>query len=281
MPTAMRQALSPEGFANIFANFLGQGLERLVDPSEGPAVYAVADMPVYLLEACCNNLRIRASFQDAYVVVPDPKTEQQISPNELTRRMADDNAHMVVFLPADTREQADLPVRSFTPVDTFRNLEVMEQNVIQRINKVPVYKRITTIWHHHAIDRIPILKRLEYLINVLSFCIEAPEMGGYFHQLDLLPDRALDATGNFADRLARNVLAQTILCNHSMPLEARLAALQLEDDALKQRLAAFLSELGEFTPASLATAIFEAEINDPDIGLSFDQWRFSGETGWN
>lgn len=280
MPQAMRQQLSPEGFANIFANFLGQGLERLVDPDEGPAVYAIGDLPTLLLEATCNNLRVRSQFEGAYVVVLEPSSEQHLSLADLAERLDDPDAHMVLFVPEETRTGADLPLGACIPVDTFRNLEIMEEQLIKRINKVPVYKRVAALWSQHAMGRIPIVKRLEFLINVIGLCVEAGEMGTFYHQLDLLPDRDPDATGNFADRLARNILSVTILCGTGAPVATRVAALQLEDARLAGRLEALLGTLGEVTPASLAAALFQAERDDPDAGLSFDNWRFAGEPGW-
>jgi len=208
----MRQALSEAGFANIFANFLGQGLERLVDEDEA-ALYAVADLPLPLLEACCNNLRIRSDFADTYVLAKSPSSDLHLSLDALAARIDLEEApHMVLFVPQEAQEET-LPVEVFTPVDTFRNLEVMEQNLIQKINKVPVYKRIATLWSQHAIERIPIVRRLEYLINIVSLCVEAAEMGQFFHQLDLIPDRNPDVTDNFSDRLARNAWATGALCN--------------------------------------------------------------------
>ncbi|MBI5136658.1 MAG: hypothetical protein HZA24_04880 [Nitrospirae bacterium] len=276
----MRQQLTPEGFANIFANLLGQGLERLADPDEGPGVYAIGDLPTLLLEATCNNLRIRSRFEDAYVVALNPSSAQHLSPAELARRLGDPDAHMVLFVPEEARAGADLPLKGCIPVDTFRNLEIMEEQLIKRINKVPVYKRVATLWSQHAMGRIPIVKRLEYLINVVGLCVEAEEMGTFFHQIDLLPDRNPDVTGNFADRLARNVLAMAILCGAGAPAATRVAALHLEDAALARRLEALLAGIGEPTPATLAGAVFQAECGNPEAGLSFDHWRFSGEPGW-
>jgi hypothetical protein len=165
-------------------------------------------------------------------------------------------------------------------VDTFRNLEIMEEQLIQRINKVPVYKRVATLWSQHAMGRIPIIKRLEYLINVIGLCVTVEEMGTFFHQIDLLPDRNPDVTGNFADRLARNVLAITILCGGGTPAATRVAALHLENGALAARLEALLTGIDNPTPTTLTAAVFQAEYDDPDAGLSFDYWRFSGEPGW-
>ena len=39
--------------------------------------------------------------------------------------------------------------------------------------------------------------------------------------------------------------------------------------------------LKETSPAALANAVFEAECRDEAAGLSFDRWRFVGETGWS
>jgi hypothetical protein len=274
----VRQALSEAGFANIFANFLGQGLERLVE--DDPALYTVADLPTPLLEACCNNLRIRSDFDDVYLLNLTPSDEQHLSLDALLARIdLEEEPHMVLFLPKEAREGVELPIREFTPVDTFRNMEIMEEQMIQRINKMPVYKRVATLWSQHAMGRIPILKRLEYLINIISLCLEAEDMGQFYHQLDLLPDRNPDVTENFVDRLTRNMLAVTVLCNHGMPLDARLAALHLTDADMTARLNQVLSGLGEFTPTTLAAALYAEELEAP--GLSFDNWHFAEESGWS
>ena len=275
----MRKTLSEEGYANILANFLGQGLERLLEPEEGGRVHGVRDLPLVLTEAACNNLRIRADFADAYVVTPTPRGDQHITPEELGRRMQTHPEQlMVVFVPEEFRnvvEELDV-----TPFNTFQSLEAVEQQLIGRINKVPVYKRIATLWSQHAIPRMPILKRIDYLVNLISLCLESREMGMFFHKLDLIPDRDPDATGDFANRVARNVIAVTVLCDTSRPARERVAALGLEGEALTQRLTTLLEAIHEPTPPTLAAAVFAAETADPDAGLSFEHWRFAGEAGW-
>jgi hypothetical protein len=281
----MRKQLTEEGYANIFANFLARGLETLVEPDgEDHQVYGVGGLSTGLMEAACNNLRIRSSFEGAFVLRPERTTEQDITPDELSLRLrADPDSHLVIFIPEEFRDQADaaFPQPVFTPVDTFRSLEEMEGQMISRINRVPVYKRVATLWSAHAIPRIPILKRLDYLINVISLCLTHEEMGMFFHKLDLIPDRAPDATGNFADRLARNFLAVTTLCAPGAPVAARVAALNLADPALAERVTALMERLPpETTPSALTSAVFEAEYDDGAAGLSFEHWRFVGESGW-
>ncbi|MDH4228312.1 MAG: hypothetical protein OEW11_01025 [Nitrospirota bacterium] len=281
----MRQTLSDEGFANIFANFLGQGLERLIDPDNRGQVHGVAGLPVGLMEAACNNLRIRADFDRAFVLTLAPSSELHISPDDLAQKVAaDPDIHLIVFVPEECREVADKTFAPafFSPVDMFTSMENMETQLIQRINQVPVYKRIATLWSSHAAERLPILRRIDYLINIISLCLGADEMGMFFHKLDLLPDGNVDVTGNFADRVARNVLSMTILCDRNLPIPARLDALRLNDAGLARRLGALLKTLPEdVTSSILAAAVFQAERDDPGGELSFDHWRFIGEPGWN
>jgi hypothetical protein len=280
----MRKQLTDQGYANIFANFLARGLETLVEPDGDAQVYGVAHLPAGLMEAACNNLRIRSEFGGAYVLAPERRSEQYITPDELNLRLrADPGSHLILFIPDEYREAVEASVSPglFTPVDTFRSLEEMEGQMIARINRVPLYKRIATVWSNHAIPRIPILKRLDYLINVISLCLTHEEMGMFFHKLDLIPDRNPDVTGNFAERLARNVLAVTTLCERGRSPGARAAALGLADPDLAQKVEALVADLEETTPASLAAAVFEAEYRDEVAGLSFNRWRFVGETGWS
>ncbi|MDH5525786.1 MAG: hypothetical protein OEY97_00585 [Nitrospirota bacterium] len=281
----MRQTLSEAGFANIFANFLGQGLERLVDPDDA-SVYGVGNLPLPLMEAACNNLRIRADFQSAYVLHPQAPGPLHITPEQLAERVAaDPDAHLVVFVPDEFLRDAEqvLTPDFFTPVDMFTSLENMEGQLIQKINRVPVYKRIATLWSQHAAERLPILKRIDYLINVISLCLGPEEMGMFFHKLDLIPDLNPDVTGNFGDRLARNLLSATILCDRQLPPRARVDALRLHDEALKARLTALLEspELTSPTPEGIASAIFQHQTDNPDAGLTFDRWRFLEESGWS
>lgn len=278
----MRQTLTNEGFANIFANFLGQRLEQLVEADGEGQVYGVANLPTGLLEASCNNLRIRADFDGAFVLSTAPRSEQHITADSLSARAAaDPAANMVVFVPEEAREAADSGLSSdfFTPVDTFRSLEDVEEKIIGRINKVPLYKRIATIWSVHAAERIPILKRIDYLINIVSLCLDHEEMGMFFHKLDLIPDRTPDITGNFSDRLARNVVAVTLLCQPEGSVADRVALLGLTDNALSGKLTDLLEGIEKHTPETVADAVFAAESDHPS-GLSFEHWRFEGETGW-
>jgi len=280
----MRKQLTEQGYANIFANFLARGLETLVEPDGDAQVYGVAHLPAGLMEAACNNLRIRAEFGGAYVLAPERRSEQHITPDELSLRLqADPESHLVIFIPDEYREAVEqaFPPSQFTPVDTFRSLEEMEGQMISRINRVPLYKRVATVWSNHAIPRIPILKRLDYLINVISLCLTHEEMGMFFHKLDLIPDRNPDVTGNFAERLARNVLAVTTLCEPGASPGARVAALGLADADLALKVEALLTDIEDATPAALAEAVFQAEYRDEAAGLSFDRWRFVGETGWS
>ncbi|MFQ5692257.1 MAG: hypothetical protein ACE5IM_04340, partial [Nitrospinota bacterium] len=269
----MRKQLTEEGYANIFANLLARGLETLVEPDGDHQVYGVGGLSAGLMEAACNNLRIRAEFEGAFVLRPERNSEQHITPEELSLRLrADPESHLVIFIPEEFRDQADRAFSPtfFTPVDTFRSLEEMEGQMIARINRVPVYKRVATLWSLHAIARIPILKRLDYLINLISLCLSHEEMGMFFHKLDLIPDRAPDATGNFSDRLARNFLAVTCLCDRSLAPAARVAALDLVDADLAARLTALVEGLGDdVTPQALASAVFQAEYRDDAAGLSF------------
>ncbi|MFQ5508944.1 MAG: hypothetical protein ACE5FN_06375 [Leptospirillia bacterium] len=280
----MRQTLSDEGCANILANFLGNSLEPLVDADNGGQVHGVDSLPLGLMEAICNNLRIRSDFPDAYVLSPRAGGEHHITPDELNRRVSDNpDAHLVVFLPEEfrTTHETAFDPHFFTRFDTFQGLETVEGQLIGKINKVPVYKRVATLWSNHAATRLPILKRVDYLINVISLCLEAGEMGTFFHKLDLIPDRNPDATGNFPDRLARNVVAVTLLCNRELPAAERVASLNLADPELAARLVPLLDMLGqEITPDSLAVAVFEAETAEA-VGLTFEHWRFAGETGWS
>ncbi len=276
----MHQLLSEEGVANIFANLLGQGLERLLEPDD-EAIYAVTDLPQVYLEAVCNNLRIRADTEDAYVVSLAPHHPHHITPNDLLTTIDDEPERpRVVFVPSDCREALDatFPAAYFMPVDTFRNLELMEQQLLQRINQVPVFKRITTLWERHAQAQIPIMRRLDYLIHLVSLCVTADDVGLLYHKLDLIPDRQPDVGAGFADRLSRNMLALTILCDSALPAAARVAALHLTDDALSARLVILLEGLRELNPAAFSHAIFEMENDQPD-GLSFDHWHFSDEIG--
>lgn len=276
----MRQTLSEEGFANIFANFLGQGLEHLLADEPGQ-VHGVSNLPLGLMEAACNNLRIRADFADAYVLSPEPGRDHHITPEALSERMASNpEAHLVVFVPDEYRDAADAVLSSdfFTPFDTFRGLEGVEQRMLQRINRVPVYKRVATLWNNHALPRLPILKRIDYLVNVISLCLAPEEMGMFFHKLDLIPDRNPDVTGNFSERLARNVICVATLCERQMPPAQRVAALGLTDPVQAERVERLLAGLGdEPTPESLSRAVFEAEVNDAAAELSFEHWRFAGE----
>jgi hypothetical protein len=279
----MRKQLTEEGFANIFANFLARGLETLVEPDGDTQVYGIADLPAGLMEAACNNLRIRSEFGGAFVLAPDRATDQHITPEDLARRVqADPDSHLVIFIPDEFRAAAEatLSPAFFTPVDTFRSLEEMEGQLITRINRVPLYKRVATVWSNHAIPRIPILKRIDYLINVISLCLTHEEMGMFFHKLDLIPDRNPDATGNFPERVARNALAVAVLCGGEGGIPDRVAALGLADPDLAGRVEALLSGLAVPTPSALAAAVFDAEYRDEGAGLSFDRWRFEGEAGW-
>jgi hypothetical protein len=279
----MRKQLTEEGFANIFANFLARGLETLVEPDGDSQVYGIADLPAGLMEASCYNLRIRSEFGGAYVLAPDNASEQHITPEDLALRVqADPESHLVIFIPDEFRATAEaaLSPAFFTPVDTFRSLEEMERQLISRINKVPVYKRVATVWSNHAIPRIPILKRIDYLINVISLCLDHEEMGMFFHKLDLIPDRNPDATGDFPTRVARNALAVATLCGLEGSPEARVAALGLADAGLAGRLEGLLAGLPDPSPSALAASVFDAEYRDEAAGLSFDRWRFEGETGW-
>lgn len=279
----MRQALSSEGFANIFANFLGQRLEQLVEPDGERQVYGVAGLPTGLLEASCNNLRIRADFEGAFVLTERPSSPQHITADSLNARArSEPGANMVVFVPEEVREAAEELFSSdfFTPVDTFRSLEDVEEKIIGRINKVPVYKRIATIWSVHAAERLPILKRIDYLINIVSLCLTHEDMGMFFHKLDLIPDRKVDITGNFSDRLSRNILSMTILCQPEGKASDRVKLLELADQRLAERLTALLEGLDSVTPETVADAIFAAESGETSPGLSFENWRFEGETGW-
>jgi len=280
----MRKQLTEQGFANIFANFLARGLETLVEPDGDAQVYGVGNLPVGLMEAACNNLRIRSEFGGAFVVSPEGESEQHITPRDLAMRVqADPASHLVIFIPDEYRDQveASLSPAFFTPVDTFRSLEQMEGQMISRINRVPLYKRIAAVWSNHAIPRIPILKRLDYLINVISLCLSHEEMGMFFHKLDLIPDRDPDVTGDFAGRLARNVLSVTALCDRGAAPATRVAALGLTDPELAARVEALVAGLDDPTPTALTAAVFDAEYRDESAGLSFDRRRFVGEPGWS
>lgn len=280
----MRKQLTEEGFANIFANFLARGLETLVEPDGDSQVYGVADLPAGLMEAACNNLRIRSEFGGAFVLAPERESDQHITPEDLALRLrADPDSHLVIFIPDEFREAAEsaLSPAFFTPVDTFRSLEQMEGQLISRINRVPLYKRVATVWTNHAIPRIPILKRIDYLINVISLCLSHEEMGMFFHKLDLIPDRNPDVTDNFPERLALNALSVATLCGGEGPVTARVAALRLADAGLARRVEGLLAGLDDPTPPALAAAVFDAEYRDEGAGLSFDRWRFEGEAGWS
>jgi len=278
----MRKQLSDEGYANIFANMLGPGLETLV-ADEDPGIYGMGGLSAGLMEAACNNLRIRADFAGAFVLAPERIGELYITPEELSARVTvQPDAPLVIFIPEEHREAAEatLPPAFFTPVDTFRTLEEMEQRLVTRINKVPVYKRVAALWTAHAIPRVPILGRIDYLINVISLCLDFDELGMFFHKLDLVPDRNPDATGDFGARLTRNAMAVAALCDPALPPAERVAGLGLADDDLARRLAVLLEGLEHITPEALTAAVFATEYADPDAALSFDRWRFAGEPGW-
>ena len=288
----MRKPLTDEGYANIFANMLGPGLQTLVADEDG-SVYGFGGLSIGLMEAACNNLRIRTDaagppdFGGTYVLAPEPVSELYITPEELNAKVAGHpEASVLVFIPEEHRAalEGHFAPSFFRPVDTFRTLEDMERRLIGRINQVPVYKRVAALWTAHAIDRIPILMRIDYLINVISLCLSHDEMGMFFHKLDLIPDRNPDVTGDFGARLTRNAMAVAALCDPAVALERRAAALGIEDRDLEARLGALLEGLSEMTPGALGRAVFDAERGagqgDGGAGLSFDRWRFQGEPGW-
>ncbi len=278
----MRKQLSDAGYANIFANMLGPGLETLVDDEE-PGIYGMGGLSAGLMEAACNNLRIRADFRGAFVLGPEAEGELYITPGELAARVEiQPDTPLVIFIPEEHREAAEevFPPTFFRPVDTFRTLEEMEQRLVSRINRVPVYKRVAALWSAHAIDRVPILRRIDYLINVISLCLDVGELGMFFHKLDLIPDRNPDVTGDFGARLTQNALAVARLCDPGLPPSVRARSLGLEDAGLAERLAGLIDALPDVTPEALTAEVFAAEYADPAAGLSFDRWRFTGEPGW-
>jgi len=279
----MRKQLSDAGYANIFANMLGPGLESLV-ADEDPGVYGMGGLSAGLMEAACNNLRIRADFREAFVLAPEGEGELYITPGELSARVEiQPDTPLVIFIPEEHRAAAEatFPPAFFRPVDTFRTLEEMEHRLVSRINRVPVYKRVAALWTAHAIPRIPILRRIDYLINVISLCLDFEELGMFFHKLDLIPDRNPDVSGDFGTRLTRNAMAVAHLCDPELPPEARPAALGLVDPDLTARLTHLMESLPEVTPEALTAAVFAAEYEDEKAGLSFDRWRFAGEPGWS
>jgi hypothetical protein len=278
----MRKQLSDEGYANIFANMLGPGLETLV-ADEDPGIYGMGGLSAGLMEAACNNLRIRADFSGAFVLAPERIGELYITPEELSARVEiQPDSPLVIFIPEEHRAAAEatLPPAFFRPVDTFRTLEEMEQRLVSRINRVPVYKRVAALWTAHAIPRVPILRRIDYLINVISLCVAFEEMGMFFHKLDLIPDRDPDVSGDFGTRLTRNAMTVAHLCDPERPPAERAATLALTDPDLTARLTRLLESLPEVTPETLTAAVFASEYEDQGAGLSFDRWRFAGEPDW-
>jgi hypothetical protein len=278
----MRKQLSDAGYANIFANMLGPGLETLV-ADEDPGIYGLGGLSAGLMEAACNNLRIRADFRGAFVLGPEGEGELYITPGELAARAEiQPDTPLVIFIPEEHRDavEATFPPTFFRPVDTYRTLEEMEQRLVSRVTDVPVYKRLAALWTAHAIPRVPILRRIDYLINVVSLCLELDELGMFFHKLDLIPDRNPDATGDFGARLTQNALAVGRLCDPELPPAVRPGMLGLDDADLAARLSGLLAALPEITPEALTAAVFAAEYDDANAGLSFDRWRFAGEPGW-
>lgn len=284
----MRKQLSDAGYANIFANMLGPGLETLV-ADEDPGVYGMGGLSAGLMEAACNNLRVRlgiggaADFRGAFVLAPEGEGELYITPGELAARVEiQPDTPLVIFIPEEHRAAAEatFPATFFRPVDTYRTLEEMEQRLVSRIRDVPVYKRVAALWTAHAIPRVPILRRIDYLINVVSLCLAHAELGMFFHKLDLVPDRNPDVSGDFGARLTQNALAVARLCDPALPPAARPGELGLADPALTARLADLLDALPEVTPEALTAEVFRAECEDEKAGLSFDRWRFAGEPGW-
>jgi hypothetical protein len=284
----MRKQLTDAGYANIFANMLGPGLENLVADEEG-GIYGMGGLSAALMEAACNNLRVRlesggaADLSGAFVLASERTGELYITPEELSARVSiQPDAPLVIFIPEEHRAAAEarLPSSFFRPVDTYGTLEEMEQRLISRIRDVPVYRRVAALWTAHAIPTVPILRRIDYLINVISLCLAHEELGMFFHKLDLVPDRNPDATGDFGARLTQNALAVARLCDPGLPPAARPGELGLADPGLTARLEDLLKNLPEVTPETLTAAVFAAEYEDEGAGLSFDRWRFAGEPGW-
>jgi hypothetical protein len=284
----MRKQLTDAGYANIFANMLGPGLETLVADEEG-GIYGMGGLSAALMEAACNNLRVRlesggaADLSGAFVLAPEREGELYITPEELSARVSiQPDAPLVIFIPEEHRSAAEarLAPGFFRPVDTYRTLEEMEQRLISRIRDVPVYRRVAALWTAHAIPNVPILRRIDYLINVISLCLAHEELGMFFHKLDLLPDRNPDVSGDFGARLTQNALGVAHLCDPDLPPAARPGVLGLADPDLVRRLVDLLASLPEVTPEALTAAVFAAEYEDEKAGLSFDRWRFAGEPGW-